>query len=121
VDAGDDVVLIDFAGDWALVGRLHERLGPALRRSLLVGYTHRRGEAAEPPPSAVRYSAPAEIVRRGRTLATDYAGAWRGFAPVAEELLTIQRISDGEALMGAYRELLDGRADPGVAHIVELP
>jgi hypothetical protein len=121
LDAGADVALIDFAGDWALVGRLHERLGPALRRSLLVGYTHRRGEAVAPPVSAVRYSAPAEIVRRGRSLATDYAAAWRAFAPVAERVLRIERLSGGDALVGAYRALLEGRADPGVAHIVELP
>jgi hypothetical protein len=121
LDAGADVVLVDFTGDWALAGRLHERLGSSLRRSLLVGYTHRRGEGVEPPASAVRYSAPAEMVRRRQTLAEDYAKAWRGIAPVAEGLLRVERISTGEALIGAYRALLEGRADPGVAHIVELP
>jgi hypothetical protein len=121
VDAGDDVVLVDFTGDWALAGRLHERLGSALRRSLLVGYTHRRGQAVEPPASAVRYSAPAEMVRRRATLAKDYARAWSGFAPVAERLLRIERLSGGDALIDAYRDLLTGRADPGVAHIVALP
>jgi hypothetical protein len=121
LDAGDDVVLIDFTGDWALAGRLHERLGAALRRSLLVGYTHRRDEGVEPPASAVRYSAPAEMVRRRRTLADDYARAWRGFGPVAEDLLRIERLSSGKALVDAYRAVLDGRADPGVAHIVKLP
>jgi hypothetical protein len=121
LDAGDDVVLIDFTGDWALAGRIHERLGSALRRSLLVGYTHRRGEAVEPPASAVRYSAPAEMVRRRQTLADDYARAWSGFAAVAERLLRIERLSSGEALLGAYRDLLEGRANPGVARIVELP
>jgi Protein of unknown function (DUF2855) len=121
LDTGDDVVLIDFAGDWALVGRLHQELGPALRRSLLVGYTHRRGEAVEPPASAVRFSAPAEIVRRGRSLATGYAEAWRDFAAAAESLLRIERLSEGEALVAAYRALLEGRADPGVAQIVALP
>jgi hypothetical protein len=121
LEAGDDVALVDFAGDGALVGRLHEQLGSSLRRSLLVGYTHRRGEGVPPPASAVRFSAPAEIVRRGRTLANDYADAWRGFAPVAAELLRIERVSGGDALMDAYRALLDGRADPRVAHVVELP
>jgi len=121
LDAGDDVVLVDFTGDWALAGRLHQRLGSSLRRSLLVGYTHRRGEGVEPPASAVRYSAPAEMVRRRRTLAGDYARAWSGFAPVAEGLLRIERLSSGEALVDAYRDLLEGRAEPGVAHIVELP
>jgi hypothetical protein len=120
LSAGDDVVLIDFTGDWALARRLHERLGPSLRRSLLVGYTHRRGDAVEPPEAAVRFSTPAEIVRRGRTLATGYADAWSGFGPVAGRLLRIERITTGAALMAAYRDLLAGRADPGVANIVEL-
>jgi Protein of unknown function (DUF2855) len=121
LDARDDVVVVDFTGDWAFAGRLHDRLGSGLRRSLLVGYTHRRGAGVEPPASAVRYSAPAEMVRRRRTLAEDYAKAWSSFAPVAEGLLRIERIDTGEALLGAYRALLEGRADPGVAHIVELP
>jgi hypothetical protein len=60
-------------------------------------------------------------VRRGRTLASDYEEAWRGFAPVAEGILRIERVSGGEALVETYRALLDGRADPRVAHIVELP
>jgi hypothetical protein len=121
VDAGDAVALVDFTGDWALAGRLHEHLGASLRRSLLVGYTHRRGEGVEPPASAVRYSAPAEMVRRRRRLADDYAKAWSGFAPVAARVLRIERLSGGEALMDAYRDLLEGRGEPGVAHIVELP
>jgi hypothetical protein len=114
-------VLIDFTGDGALVERLHQRLGGDLQRTLLVGYTHRRGEAVAPPASAVRYSAPAEMERRARSLATDYPAAWAAFAPVAERTLRIERLSGGDALIEAYRALLAGRADPGVAHVVSLP
>lgn len=43
------------------------------------------------------------------------------FTGVAEGLLRLERISTGEGLIGAYRDLLEGRADPGVARIVALP
>jgi hypothetical protein len=92
LDPPRTAVLIDFTGDGTLVQRLHQRLGGSLQRTLLVGYTHRRGEAVAPPPSAVRYSAPAEMERRARSLATDYAEAWATFAPVAERTLRIERL-----------------------------
>jgi Protein of unknown function (DUF2855) len=114
-------VVIDFTGDGALVQRLHQRLDGSLERTLLVGYTHRRGDADAPPASAVRYSAPAEMERRGRSLGTDYAAAWASFAPVAERTLRIERLSGGDRLVEAYRALLAGRGDPRVAHVVSLP
>jgi hypothetical protein len=120
LDPPSTAVLIDFAGDGALMHRLYERLGGGLQRALLVGYTHRRGEAVAPPASAVRYSAPAEIVRRARSLATDYAEAWATFAPVAERALRIERLSGGDALVEGYRALLAGRADPRLAYVVSL-
>jgi Protein of unknown function (DUF2855) len=121
LDPPRTAVLIDFTGDGTLVQRLHQRLGGSLQRTLLVGYTHRRGEAVAPPPSAVRYSAPAEMERRARSLATDYAEAWATFAPVAERTLRIERLSGGDVLVEAYRALFAGRADPRVAHVVSLP
>ena len=53
LSAPGGAVLVDFAGDRALVRGLHEQLGDALQRSILVGFTHRaarrrRGAAARP-------------------------------------------------------------------------
>jgi hypothetical protein len=116
-------VLVDFAGDRALLRRLHEQLGDSLERSILVGFTHRQLGADEaPPPGPVPefFFAPDEMVRRGRELARRYAVAWQEFAPVVERTMRIERVTDGDELVRVYRELLDGRTDPAVGYVVTL-
>jgi hypothetical protein len=110
-------VLIDFAGDRAIVRSLHERLGEKLTRSILVGFTHWQAEADEaqlPGPAPEFFFAPDEIARRGRELGQLYAAAWERFAPVAERTVRIERVTDRAQLVRLYRVLLEGRADPAV-------
>jgi hypothetical protein len=121
--ASGGAVLIDFAGDRAVVAAVHERLAGALTRSILVGFTHSRQESGEPPPAGPElefFFAPDEIVRRGREFGQRYAEAWRAFAPVATRALRIERVTDGDELMRVYRELLDGSADPAAGYVVSL-
>jgi Protein of unknown function (DUF2855) len=116
-------VLVDLAGDRGLVRRVHEQLGEELVRSVLVGYTHWEAEEDEEPPPGPTpefFFAPDEMVRRGRELGALYAAAWEGFAPVAERTMRIERVTDGEALVSLYRQLLDGRSDPAVGYVVSL-
>jgi len=116
-------VLVDFAGDRALVRGVHEQLGATLVRSMIVGFTHWQADADEAPlPGPVPYFffAPDEMARRGRELAERYAAAWRKFAPVAERTMRIERVTDGAELVGVYRDLLEGRADPAVGYVVSL-
>jgi hypothetical protein len=121
--APESAVLVDFAGDRALVRRLHEQLGDALERSILVGFTHRQlaaDEAPLPGPVPEFFFAPDEMVRRGRELARRYAVAWQEFAPVVKRTMRIERVTDGDELVRVYRELLDGRTDPAVGYVVTL-
>jgi len=123
VAGGAGAVLVDFAGDAALLRRIHETLGYALVRSILVGFTHRRAPADEAPmpgPKPEFFFAPDEMVRRGRELGRRYAEAWPGFAPVVERALRIVRVEGGDELVRVYRELLEGRADPAAGHVVSL-
>jgi hypothetical protein len=116
-------VLVDFAGDRALVRRVHEQLGDALRRSILVGFTHRQAAADEAPlpgPVPELFFAPDEMARRGRELGQRYAVAWQEFAPVAERTMRIARVTDSDELVRVYRDLLEGRADPAVGYVVSL-
>ena len=116
-------VLVDFAGDDALLRRVHERLEGALRRSILVGFTRWHAGGDERPlagPAPEFFFAPTEIARRGRELGQRYPMAWQEFAPVAKRTMRIQRISSGEGLVGAYLELLEGRSDPAVGYVVSL-
>jgi hypothetical protein len=123
LDAAGGAVLVDFAGDRALLRTLHERLGAALERSLLVGFTHRDDgddELELPGPPAEFFFAPDEMARRGRELAQRYAEAWAGFGPVVGRTMWIERVTDGAGLVAAYGELVAGRADPAVGHVVSL-
>jgi hypothetical protein len=123
LEAPGGAVLVDFAGDRALVRGVHERLGDALRRSILVGFTHREAPADEAPlpgPEPQFFFAPDEIVRRGKELGLRYPQAWRDFAPVAERTMRIERVTDGDGLVRVYRKLLDGKADPAVGYVASL-
>jgi hypothetical protein len=127
-DAGDlrasgGAVLVDFAGDAALVRALHEQLAGALARSILVGFTHRGQEAGAAPPAGPEvefFFAPHEIARRGREFGQRYAEAWRDFAPVAKRALRVERITDADELVRVYRDLHGGRADPAAGYVVTL-
>jgi Protein of unknown function (DUF2855) len=123
LDARGGAVLVDFAGDRVLVRRLHEQLGNALERTILVGFTHRQlgaDEAPLPGPVPEFFFAPDEMVRRGRELARRYAVAWQEFAPVVQRTMRIERVTEGDELVRVYRELLDGRTDPAVGYVVTL-
>ena len=123
LDVTGGAVLVDFAGDRALVSTLHERLGHALMRSVLVGFTHREVVDDRLPstgPATEFFFAPDEMARRGPDLARAYAEAWVGFAPLVDRAMRIERITDADALVAAYRALVHGRTDPAVGYVVSL-
>jgi hypothetical protein len=123
LDPSGGVVLVDFAGDRRLLRDLHERLGEALVRSILVGFTHWQAggdEAPLPGPAAEFFFVPDEMARRGRELAQRYGQAWPDFAPVLDRSLEIEEVTDGDELVRVYRGLLTGRVDPAVGYVVSL-
>jgi len=102
---------------------LHERLGGTLVRSISVGFTHRRrgGEGVSVRgPTPEFFFAPEEMKGRGRKLAQRYVEAWPGFARVLEGTLRIEQISTGDELKRVYRDLVEGRTDPALAHVVRV-
>lgn len=119
-----DAVLIDFAGDRELLRALWERLGDAVRRSVLVGFTHGADDGREDPlsgPGAEFFFAPDEIARHGRELAERYVEGWVGLAPIVERSMRVDRITDGDSLEARWRDLVAGRVDPALACVVALP
>jgi Protein of unknown function (DUF2855) len=121
--APDGAVLVDLSGDRSLVRRVHERLSDELVRSVLVGFTHWEAEGDEEPPPGPApeiFFAPDEMVRRGREFGRRFSAAWESFAPVAERTMRIERISEGDALVRLYGDLLHGRADPAAGYVASL-
>jgi hypothetical protein len=123
-------VYVDIAGDARVRGAVHGHYGDQLRHSAVVGATHWEAPAEEggdplPGPQPQFFFAPDHVRRRsadwGREeLDRRVADAWRPFVEWASGWLQIVRGEGPEAVEAAYLELLDGRADPSVGHVLSL-
>jgi hypothetical protein len=123
-------VYVDIAGDAPVRGAVHGHYGDELRHSAVVGATHWEAPADEsgdplPGPQPQFFFAPDHV--RGRSadwgreeLDRRVADAWRPFVEWASGWLQIVRAEGPEAVEAAYLELLDGRTDPSVGHVLSL-
>jgi uncharacterized protein DUF2855 len=121
-------VLVDFAGNGAVLSAVHRHLGESLRYSCLVGLTHweKRGPQSDlPGPTPVFFFAPDHITKR--------VGAWGAgefFSRVGASMRsflgsvnTWLRVVQGEgqaAVESVYRQTLDGKTNPAEGHILSL-
>ncbi|HEX5225442.1 MAG TPA: DUF2855 family protein [Solirubrobacteraceae bacterium] len=122
-------VYVDIAGDAQVRSSVHEHYGAELAHSAVVGATHhdRMGEVPDtlPGPRPTFFFAPDRVAKRsaewGREgLEQRLAEAWRPYVGWVEGWLGVVHASGGEALRGAYLDLLDGRIDPAQAHVFTL-
>lgn len=119
-------VLVDVAGNAAVVRAVHERFGDDLRLSLVVGLAHWDAAADAGPlpgPRRTGFFAPARLELR----ATDWGpaglrdrigAAWRDFMRDARDLTRFDERHGGEAALAAYEDIVHGRADPAVSVLV---
>jgi hypothetical protein len=82
------------------------------------------GELAGPKPFF--FFAPDRIKKRGTDwgaakLDAEVAEAWHPFAEWAGGWLEVERVEDQEGIERVYLELLEGKVDPKVGHVVALP
>jgi hypothetical protein len=123
-------VYVDIAGDVDVRAAVHGHFGDELRHSAVVGATHWESPGAEsgeplPGPRPEFFFAPDHVRRRtadwGREeLDRRVADAWRPFVEWATGWLTVVRGEGPDAVEAAYLELLDGRSDPSVGHVLSL-
>ncbi|MGJ7545414.1 DUF2855 family protein [Variovorax sp. LT1R16] len=139
-DALDDIaadtpcVYIDFAGNGGLRTAIHTRFAH-LRYSSSIGGTHVEQLSAKgagkdlPGPRATLFFAPAQIKKRTVEWGADEFGrrmvaAWHDFlAAVTDKRqpwLHAEHHDGGEAVQAAYAQVLAGRGDPRVGHILSL-
>jgi hypothetical protein len=121
-------VYVDIAGDAKVRAAIHGHFGDRLRHSAVVGATHWETRADEggdtlPGPQPEFFFAPDHVRRRssdwGREeLDRRVADAWLPFAEWATSWLEIVRGVGPDAVQAAYLELLDGRTDPSVGHVL---
>jgi hypothetical protein len=124
-------VYVDFAGNAKLRLAIHTRF-PDLRYSCSVGGTHVAelgGGKGLPGPRPVLFFAPAQAKKRnddwGAAVLRDrLVAAWQAFRDRVEQpaapWLRVQRHEGGDAALAAYRDVLSGRGDPHVGHVLRI-
>ena len=123
-------VYVDVAGDIGVRAAVHDHYGDELRHSAVVGATHFDRLATEevgslPGPRPIFFFAPDHGRRRGQEwgregLDARVTEAWRPFVEWSGTWLQVARGQGGEAVKTAYLELLEGRSDPSVGHVLSL-
>ena len=121
-------VLVDIAGDGAVLADVHRHFADRLLHSCRVGATHWEdlqidGVLAGPEPKM--FFAPDHIVRRnsdwGPGVLEQRAGdALEQFIASARDWLTITEAHGEEAVATAYVEVLEGRARPDQGYVLSL-
>jgi hypothetical protein len=128
LDGAGSTVVIDFAGNMALLRSLYEGLSGRLAQCLRVGVTHHdeRGEGEVlPGPKPVWFFAPdaataliGEIGQDGFNAGV--AAQWRGFVDTAAGLVGVEQESGMDALQRVWRSQVAGQAKPDSGFIVQM-
>jgi hypothetical protein len=115
---------VDFAGDAAVLGGVHNRFRDELAASILVGGTHweaPRGGGELPGPKPAFFFAPDRVAKRLKDWApgefeTRHGAAWDGFVADAPRWLKVEEGQGLDAMRAAYLAQVDGGtpADVGV-------
>jgi hypothetical protein len=122
-------VYVDMSGDAGVRAAIHGHYAADLAHSAVVGATHhdRMGEVPPdlPGPRPAFFFAPDRMSKRTRDwgragLEDRLADSWRTYVTWTEGWLRVVHGRGQDALRTAYLDLLDGRIDPGSAHVLTL-
>jgi len=131
VAADAPCIYIDFAGNADLRLAVHTRFAN-LQYSCAIGGTHvdRLGSAKNlPGPRAILFFAPAQIKKRhtdwgARVFAQRLLEAWRAFTArvtdPARPWLRVEHQRGPAAVQAVYQQVLAGRSDPRVGHMLSM-
>jgi Protein of unknown function (DUF2855) len=131
IKADATCVYIDFAGNADLRSAIHSRFSN-LKYSCSIGGTHVEnlgGSKGLAGPRAILFFAPAQIKKRieewgGAEFGKRMVQAWQTFSNTVTHSktpwLTIELHSGADAVIQAYAQVLGGRGDPRVGHMLSL-
>ena len=122
----DPAIYVDVAGDAKVRSAVHGHWGDELKHSAAVGITHKEdlggsGELAGPEPTF--FFAPTRLQKRNEDWGAEglnqrLADAWHPYVEWARGWLRVEHGSGPEDVERIYRELLDGKSDPAVGHVL---
>lgn len=122
----DPAIYVDVAGDAKVRSAVHGHWGDQLKHSAAVGITHKEdlggsGELAGPEPTF--FFAPTRLQKRNEDWGAEglnqrLADAWHPYVEWARGWLRVEHGSGPEDVERVYRELLDGKSDPAVGHVL---
>jgi hypothetical protein len=128
MDQKASTVIVDMSGDGSTLGRLHEALGDAMKKTINVGFTH--WDKGFKNPSIIKarsefFFAPAHIARRmkewgAREFDARVSGFLRDAAMRSASWMRIDRRTGLSGFSDVYQDVLSGRADPQAGIIVAL-
>jgi hypothetical protein len=122
-------VYLDMSGNGTVRSAIHNHFGDRLAHSSVVGDTHwdqtEGGDGELPGPRPSFFFAPDRVATRTREWGADglearFGAAWRPFVEGTDRWLEVVHGRGPEAVERAYRELLDGRTDPSVGHVLSM-
>jgi hypothetical protein len=124
---GEPAVYVDVAGDAKVRSAVHGHWGDELKHDAAVGITHKGdlgGSAELPGPQPTFFFAPTRLEKRtddwgGEGLNQRLAEAWKPYVEWVRDWLKVEHGSGGEDVERIYRELLDGKSDPAVGHVLK--
>ncbi len=132
IPAAEPTLYVDFSGDPALRERVHAHFGEALRYDCLVGFAQTDQMAASTPlvgPRPVFFFAPEQIRKRTADWGAD--GFNQRFNAAQSQFMEKLSVADNQwmqvqthqglsAAQAVITDLIDGRLNPRVGHIVEV-
>ena len=122
----EPTVYVDMSGDAKIRSAVHGHYGDELKHSSAVGITHRedRGGGSDlAGPKPVFFFAPDRLRKRTEDWGPDginerLAESWPPYVEWTRDWLQVEHGSGQEDVERIYRELLEGKSDPAVGHVL---
>jgi hypothetical protein len=122
----EPVVYVDMSGDAKVRSAVHGHFGDELKHDAMVGITHHEelgGGSDLAGPDPVFFFAPTRLQKRNEDWGAEglnqrLVESWRPYVDWLRGWLQVERGSGPEDIERIYRELLDGKSDPAVGHVL---
>lgn len=128
LSADQPTVFADLAGDEKLPQRLRDHLGDNLKKNVVIGITHWENRPADGglgSSDAVFFFLPMWLEKRRKDwepgeFGKRYGEARAAFLPTADKWMKIVQSRGPEAVQAVYLQMLEGKVDPQVGHMLSL-